>query len=106
MKYKEVSDKIDEWKKTNADRLKGWSVSTTICTNADGEVDCVDVWLSKTINETKPRDHCCDPPVRHVYGGSGLYATAEGTLDANGKREPITADDLERILAALLAAIS
>lgn len=105
MNMKEICAIIDAWKADNKAVLEDWEVSTEFCCRSDGEVICLEVWLSDTDDVTKPREHCCDPPVRKAYTAVGHYAAAEGEMTDRG-RQPITREDVERILAALLAVIS
>lgn len=105
MKIKEVCALIDAWKEANKSVLEGWYVSVDFSCRSDEEVICLEVWASNTDDITKPREHCCDAPVRKEYTAVGHYVVVEGEATDKG-RQPITREDVERILADLLNMIA
>ena len=104
MKFAEASKIASDWKKANADVLKGWEVMDSFTTNHEREVICVVVHASLTKPDHHTPDGCCDTPTIHQYYAQGQYIEVRGDMTDKG-RAPITQDQLTGALDALLEEI-
>ena len=93
MKYRQLKEQFDQWL-----HLQNFKANMRACTDAEGEVECVEVWANDFRQLPKDDKECCAPRQANRYESRGQYFVLNGVDNIT---EATFQDALEQLALAM-----